>query len=251
MLIWGLHVHVGIRRKEHALPIVSSLLNHFPHLQALSASSPIWAGVDTGYASNRAMMFQQLPTAGLPFQFETWAQFEAFAASQLKTGIIEQLDEIRWDVRPSPKLGTLEVRICDGPTNLTEVLTLAALVHCLVEHLSTQLDQGRDLPNLPQWFVRENKWRAARYGMEAIIILDAEGNEELVTDAVGKLLVELEPVAERLGCTDELAGVWEIVRGGASYQRQRAVAAANGGDLEAVVHSLVREMRVGHPLPLT
>ena len=104
MLIWGVHVHVGVPR-DHAMPIVSSLLKWYPHLQALSASSPIWAGTDTGYASNRAMMFQQLPTAGLPFQFDTWADFEAYAHDLQVTGVIEEIDEIRWDVRPAPKLG--------------------------------------------------------------------------------------------------------------------------------------------------
>ena len=92
MLIWGVHVHVGLPERDRVMPILSALLNYYPHLLALSASSPIWAGVDTGYASNRALMFQQLPTAGLPFQFETWAEFEAFAHDQLTTGVIDELD---------------------------------------------------------------------------------------------------------------------------------------------------------------
>ena len=104
MLIWGVHMHVGVRR-EHAMPIVSALLKWYPHLQALSASSPIWAGMDTGYASNRAMMFQQLPTAGLPFQFESWSDYEHYAEDLLTTGVIEVIDEIRWDVRPAPSWG--------------------------------------------------------------------------------------------------------------------------------------------------
>ena len=114
MLIWGVHVHVGVGHRDQVIPVVSSLLNHFPHLQALSASSPMWSGTDTGYASNRAMMFQQLPTAGLPFQFETWEEYESFVDDHLRTGVIEYLNDIRWDVRPSPALGTVEVRICDG-----------------------------------------------------------------------------------------------------------------------------------------
>ena len=87
------------------MPVVSSLLNHFPHLQALSASSPMWSGTDTGYASNRAMMFQQLPTAGLPFQFEKWEEYESFVDDHFRTGVIDYLNDIRWDVRPSPTLG--------------------------------------------------------------------------------------------------------------------------------------------------
>lgn len=248
MLIYGVHVHVGIEDQRKVLPILQAVLTYFPHLQSLSASSPFWGGKDTGYASNRALMFQQLPTAGLPFQFDTWAQLEAYTADMIHTGVIDQFDEIRWDLRPSPRLGTLEMRICDGASNLTEVSAFAALIHCLVEHFSTMLDEGRDLPRLQPWFAQENKWRSARYGMDAIVITDAAGNEELVTDSVEKLLVELEPTAERLRCTAELDGVRTILRKGASYQRQRAVARRNGGELDVVVASLVAEMRAGKPL---
>jgi carboxylate-amine ligase len=248
MLIYGVHVHVGIEDRAKVLPIQRAMLTCFAHLQSLSASSPFWGGRDTGYASNRALMFQQLPTAGLPFQFERWEQLEAYVADMMHTGVIDQFDEIRWDVRPSPRFGTLEMRICDGATNLTEVTALAALTHCLVEHFSTMLDQGRELPTMPPWFVQENKWRSARYGMDAIIILDAAGNEELVTDAVGRLLAELEPVADRLGCRRELDAIRIILKRGASYQRQRAVARRNAGELDAVVASLVAEMRATRPL---
>ena len=248
MLIYGVHVHVGIEDRDKVLPIQRAMLTCFAHLQSLSASSPFWGGKDTGYASNRALMFQQLPTAGLPFQFEEWSQLEGYVGDMLHTGVIDVIDEIRWDLRPAPRFGTLETRICDGTTNITELLALAALTHCLVEHFSTLLDEGRELPTLPAWFAQENKWRSARYGMDAVIILDRAGNEELVTDAVSRLLVELEPVAARLGCLDELDGVRTILRRGASYQRQRAVARRHGGELDAVVRSLVAEMRAGRPL---
>jgi carboxylate-amine ligase len=241
MLIWGVHVHVGVRR-EQVMPIVSALLTWYPHLQALSASSPIWAGHDTGYASNRAMMFQQLPTAGLPFQFQTWAEFEAYAEDLLTTGVIEQIDEIRWDVRPAPRTGTVEIRVCDGVSTLWEMRALVALTHCLVVDLADRLDRGETLPTMPPWHVQENKWRAARYGLDAWIILDAESNERLLVDDLADLLVRLAPVAEKLGCADDLALVSDIVRLGASYQRQRAVAAENGNDLVAVVESVVREL---------
>ena len=241
MLIWGVHVHVGVRR-EHAVPIVSALLKWYPHLQALSASSPIWSGTDTGYASNRAMMFQQLPTAGLPFQFADWAQFEAYAEDLVTTGVIEEIDEIRWDVRPAPRLGTVEVRVCDGVSTLWEMRALVALTHCLVVHLTERLDRSEQLPTMPPWHVQENKWRAARYGLDAWIILDDRSNERLLREDLRDLLEELLPVAERLGCTDELALVAEIERRGASYQRQRRVAEQTGGDLVAVVDSVVREL---------
>ncbi len=245
LLIWGVHVHVGLPEQKRVMPVLSSLLNYYPHLQALSASSPLWAGTDTGYASNRALMFQQLPTAGLPFQFTSWAEFESFVEDQLKTGVIDEYSEIRWDVRPSPKLGTLENRICDGVSDFHELAGLVALMHCLVVDLDTRLAAGESLPTQPPWHVQENKWRAARYGLDAIVILDAESNERLVTEDLEDLLERLVPVADRLGCERELRSVAEIPRRGASYQRQRAVAARTDGDLVAVVDSVVRELRTG------
>ena len=242
MLIWGVHVHVGISSAAKVMPIMTSLLNYYPHLLALSASSPWWGGDDTGYASNRAMMFQQLPTAGLPFHFQKWAEFEGFVYDQKKTGIIDHMDEIRWDIRPSPHLGTLEVRICDGVSNLRELAALVALTHCLIVDLDRRLDAGETLPTMPPWHVQENKWRAARYGLDAVIILDAESNERLVTDDLPGLLNRLEPVAKSLHCADELASVADIWRLGASYQRQRRVAEEHDGDLRAVVDALVGEL---------
>jgi carboxylate-amine ligase len=243
MLIWGLHVHVGVRHRDRVLPIVTALLNWFPHLQALSASSPMWAGTDTGYASNRAMMFQQLPTAGLPFQFQTWEEYEAFVDDELRTGVIEVINDIRWDVRPSPGYGTVELRICDGVSTLPELAGLAALMQCLVVDLDRRLEAGETLPTMPPWHVQENKWRAARYGLEAEVILDVAGSERLVTEDLDDLLERLSPVARELGCEDQLSMVADIPRLGASYQRQRKVAADSGGDLVAVVDSVVRELQ--------
>lgn len=243
MLIWGVHVHVGLPDQRRVMPVLSALLNYYPHLQALSASSPIWAGLDTGYASNRALMFQQLPTAGLPFQFAEWSEFESFAHDQLTTGVIEVLSEIRWDVRPAPHLGTLENRICDGVSTLRELAALVALMHCLVVDLDTRLAAGETLPTMPPWHHQENKWRAARYGLEAIVITSASSEERLVTEDLADLLERLAPVADRLGCSEELASVADIPRLGASYQRQRAVAAAHDDDLVAVVDAVVTELR--------
>jgi len=248
MLIYGVHVHVGIEDRDKVLPISRAMLTKYGHFQALSASSPFWGGKDTGYASNRALMFQQLPTAGLPFQFDQWSELEHYVDDMLKTGVIDVFDEIRWDIRPSPKFGTLEMRVCDGIPSMSELASVAALTHCLVEHYSRMLDAGQELPSIPSWFAQENKWRAARYGMDAILILDRDANEELVTDDLERMLVELEPVAVALDCVEELAGVRDIINQGASYERQRAVAARNGGAVETVVDALVQEMRAGRPV---
>jgi glutamate---cysteine ligase / carboxylate-amine ligase len=249
MVIFGVHVHVGVASADKVMPIVTSLLTWFPHLQALSASSPFWVGQDTGYASNRALLFQQLPTAGLPFHFSTWSEYEGYVRDLTRTGVIDGLPDIRWDVRPSPALGTVEVRVCDGLPTLREVAAVTALTQCLVVDLDRRLDDGETLPVMPPWHVQENKWRSARYGLDAEIILDAEGNERLVTDDLDDLLERLAPVARRLGCAAELADVAEIPRRGASYQRQRAVAERSGGDLRAVVQDLVGELREGTAAP--
>ncbi|GAA4119215.1 glutamate--cysteine ligase [Nocardioides fonticola] len=243
MLIWGVHVHVGMAERDRVMPVLSALLTYYPHLQALSASSPIWSGVDTGYASNRALMFQQLPTAGLPFQFTDWSEFEHFVSDQLTTGVIDELNEIRWDVRPAPNLGTLETRVCDGISTFADLAPIVALIHCLVVDLDARIAAGETPVVLPPWHVQENKWRAARYGLDAIVILDARNEERLVTDDLADLLVRLAPVADRLGCAAELDGVRGILERGASYQRQRAVASETGGDFIAVVDAVVRELR--------
>jgi carboxylate-amine ligase len=245
MLIWGLHVHVGLPERARVMPVLTGMLRYYPHLQALSASSPIWAGVDTGYASNRALMFQQLPTAGLPFHFQTWEEFEAFAQDQLTTGVIEVLSEIRWDLRPAPHLGTLENRVCDGVSSFGDLAPLVALCQCLVVDLDERLARGETIPTMPPWHVQENKWRAARYGLDAIVILDDQCTERLVTDDLRDEVERLAPLADRLGCAAELAAVAEIPARGASYQRQRRVADATGGDLVAVVDSVVQELRSG------
>lgn len=247
MLIWGVHVHVGVNSVHKVLPILNTLLNHYPHLQALSASSPYWTGFDTGYASNRAQMFQQLPTAGLPFQFGAWGEFETYVDDMLVTGVIDGLSDVRWDIRPSPKFGTIEVRVCDGTPTMRELRAVTALIHCLVVHLDDRLEAGEELPTMPPWHVQENKWRASRYGLDAEIIVDGAGRERLVTDDLTDWLNRLEPVARQLGCADDLALVAEIPRRGASYQRQRrtfAEACERGAEnpLHDVVDSLVREM---------
>ncbi|MEY2849852.1 MAG: hypothetical protein RI885_2519 [Actinomycetota bacterium] len=245
MMIWGVHVHVGIEDREKVLPIMNGLLTWYPHFQALSSSSPYWAGEATGYASSRAMLFQQLPTAGLPPHFREWGDYEAMVDGMLHVGVIDHYNELRWDIRPSARWGTLEMRACDGLATVQEVGAIVALTQCLVELLSTMLDEGEVIPTMPSWYVRENKWRAARYGMEAIVIQDAAGDECPVGDDLRSLVTRLEPIAERLGCLAQLHDVEVILDRGASYQRQLAVAELNRGSLKSVVASLVRELRDG------
>lgn len=245
LLIWGVHVHVGVEHRDKALALMNGVLNFYPHLQAISASSPYYCGVDTGYASNRAMLFQQASTAGLPPSIHQWQEYESYLDDVVRTGIVSEHSELRWDVRPSPRWGTVEVRICDAPATLAEIGAVAALTQCIVEDLSTRLDDGNPMPELQPWFVRENKWRSARYGLECDAIVSPDGTERPLLQEVADLIDRLEPVADRLGCAAELRSVDDILSVGPSYQRQLAVDVHTDGDLAAVVDSLVTDLELG------
>jgi glutamate---cysteine ligase / carboxylate-amine ligase len=155
-----------------------------------------------------------------------------------------------WDIRPHPDFGTVELRICDGIPTLSEVGMVAAIAQCLVEMFDRELDKGYRLPKPKSWVVRENKWRAVRHGMDAEIISGEDHRLLPVKDALLELVQDLSPTAERLGCLEELLRVQTVVETGASYERQRAVAAASGGDLTAVVDSLAEEFRTDTPVVL-
>jgi carboxylate-amine ligase len=245
--IFGVHVHVGVRSPDKAIPIVNALSAYIPHFLALSASSPYWVGTDTGLASARSKVFESLPTAGLPYQLSGWEDFERFMETLIAARTISTIREVWWDVRPHPNFGTVELRICDGLPTLFEIGWAAALSQCLVEMLNSQLDRGYTLPVPRSWTVRDNKWRAARHGIDAEIIVDEHGNTLPLRTSALDLVDELMPFAERLQCTKELIRVRDVLEVGPSYARQRAVAAANGGDLTAVVDSLLQEMRDDRP----
>jgi YbdK family carboxylate-amine ligase len=246
MQIFGVHVHVGVRSPDKAIPINNALMAYIPHFLALSASSPYWVGTDTGLASARSKVFEGLPTAGLPYSLSGWDAFEDYMESLISTHTIQSIREVWWDIRPHPNFGTVELRICDGLPTLDEITVVAAMSQSLVESFDRQLDKGYKLPQPKMWLVRENKWRAARYGLDAEIVVDDRGHTmQPVREAILELADDLAPVARKIGCEEELGRVEQLLDIGASYQRQRAVAAANDGDMRSVVDSLLREMDEG------
>ncbi len=247
--IFGVHVHVGVQSGKKVVPIVNALTSYLPHLLALSSSSPYWIGTDTGLASYRSKVFEGLPTAGPPYMLSGWPQFQDFIETLISARAISSIREVWWDIRPHPDFGTVELRIFDGLPTSFEIGVAAALSQCLVEMLSNQIDKGYRLPTPHDWIVRENKWRAARFGLDAEVIVDERGATCPLRRSLSDLVSELAPVADRLGCAEQLAGAHEIMATGSSAQRQRRVAAANGGDLKAVVRSLVDEMKLGRPAP--
>lgn len=221
MLIWGIHVHVGISHEDRVWPIINAMMTRYPHLLALTASSPGWDGIDTGYASNRTMLYQQLPTAGLPPQFQGWQEWLDYMHDQNRSGVISHTGSMHLDIRPASKWGTVEVRVSDATSNLRELSAVVALTHCLVVHYDRMIDRGEELPLLQPWHVAENKWRAARYGLEALIIVNRDTDERWVTEELSELVHDLRPLAEELNCRRELDLVQEILERGASYHRQR------------------------------
>ena len=237
---FGVHVHVGIRDGSKAIPIVNALAAYLPHFLALTASSPYWSGQDTGLASSRAIVFGGLPTSGPPQPLTDWTEFEEYMDTLLRAGTIRSIKEVWWDIRPQPDFGTVEIRMFDGVPTLREIGMTAALSQSLVQLLDTQLDRGYTLPTPPAWVVRDNKWRATRYGLDAIVITDDSGSTAPLRDELYELTRELQPVADRLGCGPELGVVTEVLDSGASYERQRAIVASGGG-LGDVVDALVTE----------
>jgi carboxylate-amine ligase len=244
LLIFGVHTHVGVGSGEEAIAISNSLGTFIPHFLALSSSSPYWMGRDTGLASARSKIFESLPTAGLPYQMQNWGQFQRFMRTLIGAGTIRSIREVWWDIRPHPGFGTLELRICDGIPTMDELCAIVALSQSLVVWLGERYNAGLDLPSHQAWTIRENKWRAARYGLEAEIIRDEEGNLVSLRRSLGDLVERLEPIAERLGCRDDLLRINGILERGTSAVRQREVFGETK-DLSAVVDSLVRELKTG------
>lgn len=247
MLLWGTHVHVGIRHEDRVWPIINALMTKYPHLLAISACSPAWEGLDTGYASNRTMLYQQLPTAGMPYQFQSWEEWQSYMRDQAISGVINHTGSMHFDIRPASKWGTVEVRISDASSNLRELSAVVALTHCLVVHYDRMIDRGEELPTLQPWHVAENKWRGARYGMDALVITSRETDERWIKDELADLVEELTPLARELGCAEELALIHEIIDDGAGYERQRALYEETGS-WQKVVEATCQEMLDRQPL---
>ncbi len=234
LMIYGLHVHVGVKSGEKAIAICNALTKYLPHLLALSASSPFIDFEDTGLASARTKIFEGMPTAGLPFRLSNYSEFQSFMNSLINADAIESIREIWWDIRPHPNFGTIEVRICDCPSTLTETAAITALTQCLIDWLDSCYDSGLMPELLRPWIVRENKWRAARYGLQANVIIDNAGTQRNLSEEVASLVSQLESHAITLGCESELKDLIKTVDGGASYERQRRVFAESSSFADTV-----------------
>jgi carboxylate-amine ligase len=241
-MIFGLHVHVGVPSGEKAIAVFNTLSNYLPHLLALSASSPFFNNSETGLASTRVKIFETLPTAGLPYRLLNWAEFQRFMITLVNAKAIESIREVWWDIRPHPGFGTVELRVCDGLPTLDETLAIASFIQALVVWLGELYDEGVYLPTHRHWIIRENKWRSARWSIDAEIITDDDGNLKSLAEDIDELVDKLTPVAKRLNGYEELKSVRNILSNGPSFKRQKKCF-ADTGDYKQVMQYLVDELR--------
>jgi carboxylate-amine ligase len=235
-LIFGLHVHVAVDDPERAIQVVNGLLTHLPQLLALSASSPFWRGELTGLDSSRQMVFAAFPRSGPPPRFRDYADYAEVVGQLEKTGCIADYTHIWWDIRLHPRFGTVEIRICDAVTRVEDAVALAAYCQALVKFYCERHAVGAEIPSYHRILTTENKWLAARYGLEAPVMDLATGrrNRVPVAQLVRRTLKEIEPHAQELGSDRELEGIREILARGNGSDRQRRVWNANRDIVEVV-----------------
>ena len=243
LVTFGLHVHVGVDSGDKAVMICDRMLRHLPVLLAASCNSPFWNGRVTGLHSWRSRVMEALPTAGLPPLMRNWSEYVWLIHHLVETGYIQTIREIWWDMRPHNNFGTVEMRICDVPGSLDDCLALAALVQCLVKTLSDQIDRGTYQHDSHPMMARQNKWSAARYGLDAELV-DAETYQRRpVRETLRDLVRLLRPAADDLDCRPYLERVLSIAAGPTWSQRQMEIWEQTH-DMREVVRRLTDACRV-------
>lgn len=222
-LIFGLHVHVGVSSPDTAIACANAARTFLPELLALSVNSPFWQARPTGLVSTRTKIFEAFPRSGLPPAFSSWEEFELLVERAVRTNSFPDYTYIWWDLRPHPRLGTIELRICDAQTRLESVGALVALAQSLVASLAEAFEAGKSPPLQPVTLVDENKWRAARDGLDAQLIDLEHDTERPAREAVLALAERCEPAARRLGCARELEAVETVLARGTGADEQLRV----------------------------
>src|SRR5205823_4095848 len=228
-LIFGMHIHVAVDDPEKAIKVVNGLLVQLAPLLALSASSPFWRGEPTGLASSRQMVFAAFPRSGPPPRFRDYADYAEVVGQLEKTGCIADYTHIWWDIRLHPRLGTVEIRICDAVTRMEEAVAITAYCQALVKHFCERYERGEEIPSYHRILTSENKWLCARYGLEAPVMDLATGrrNRVPVAQLIRRTVKEIEPHAKELGSERELEGIAELLGRGNGADRQLRVFNAN------------------------
>ncbi|MBT6156748.1 MAG: YbdK family carboxylate-amine ligase [Planctomycetaceae bacterium] len=210
LVTFGLHVHIGVDTGDKAVMVCDRMMRHLPLLLALSCNSPFWENRKTGVHSNRSKVMEGLPTAGLPHQMRNWSEYIWLVNHLVDTGFINSIRELWWDIRPHHNFGTVEIRMCDMPANLEQVLAITALVQCLVQEISEEIDEGTFLSGYHPMMVEQNKWRATRFGGEARLVDSDNYKQYSVQETVDSMIALLLPRAKKLGCVDELKSATKL-----------------------------------------
>jgi glutamate---cysteine ligase / carboxylate-amine ligase len=226
-IIFGLHVHVGLDDPDKAIHVVNGMRVHVPVLMALAANSPYWRADDTGFASTRMPIFRAFPRVGIPPFYENWDDFVRRIGFMVDSAVIEDYTYLWYDVRPHPNFGTIEVRAMDAQTRVEHTLALAALIQAMVKELSEHYEAGRQLARYPYEMLDENKWLAARHGMEGELVDLPERRRVPAKELVKRLYDRLREHAQDLGSAGELEAIHDILQHGNGAQRQRVVYEAN------------------------
>lgn len=248
LMIFGVHIHIGMRNGEHAIQMNNALIHYLPMLLALSASSPYWHGEDTELASSRITFFEALPTGGHPCQVNSWDEYVNLYQKLLKSESIRSPKDIWWDIRLSPSFGTVEIRICDGLATIAETCAITALVHALSIYIDQQIQGGRRFAPPPDWIMRENKWRASRWGIDSKLIINDQGDTANLKKMVRDLIGELKPIIQEEQYENEIQLIEEILNKGPSYIRQRQFAQTAGRTLKDITDFISQEFEANKPL---
>lgn len=233
LLTFGLHVHVGVETGDKAIHLCDRMMKYLPLLLSLSSNSPFWEGRSTGLHSNRSKIMEGLPTAGLPHRMRNWSEYVWLIDHLQQTGFINSIREIWWDIRPHHNFGTVEVRVCDMPASLDHVLSISALVQCLVVAISREIDEGTFQSDYHPMMVQQNKWRATRFGAEAELVSVRDFQQRSVEDVTSDLIQRLATVATELDCVDELTALPSVVKQ-AGAKQQLEIFAKTGSRKEVV-----------------
>jgi len=242
--ICGLHIHIGMKSGDDCIKHINFLTKFLPHFLALSASSAFWQGMDTGLSTCRPTMFESMPTAGHPYILKDWQHFEQLVGTLKASHAIKDIKDLWWDIRPSPKFGTLEIRVCDGTASLSETLAIVAFAQLLCRMMDDIVNLTKERP---EWIYRENKWRAMRHGLEADIVLDESGRNRPIRDDITYWLGILEPYADAHGCGKYLSVLEEMVKRGNSSQRQKTVFEETDSLNDVIKHN-IREFQKRKPI---
>jgi glutamate---cysteine ligase / carboxylate-amine ligase len=244
LLIFGMHIHVAMPDKQTTIDMMNMVRYFLPHLLALSTSSPFWMGRNTGLKSFRTTVFRRFPRTGVPEQFESWSAYENFVNLLIKLNCIDNGKKIWWDVRPHPTFGTLEFRMCDVATKVEEAVAIAALTQATIVKLHRLYTSNQSWRLYRRALIEENKWRAARYGIEGKLIDFGKEEEVPMRRLLPELLEFVDEVLDDLGSRSAVDYIHTILNEGTSAERQLRVYQQTG-DLKAVVRHLVAETRAG------